>query len=173
MELQTARQAQRDYMENRVLSAHPVELVGILYEIAIDNLNKAIGHLKTGDAFARARAVTTAEEAVDELVMAIDPTVEAPFTRTLLDLYQYILQRIIRGHAQQSEQAFREALSILTTLAETWSGVKAKELDDAAAAAAPTAEEEPVRVAEPAANNPYSAYSQSPAVAAGSRGWSA
>jgi flagellin-specific chaperone FliS len=142
----------------------------------MDNLNAAIAHLKNGDAFARASAVTKAEIAVDELLLALDHSVGAPFTRTLASLYDYILQQIIQGHARKSEKAFREALSILTTLSDAWAEVKAKVLAEVpSAAATPQAmvEEAPEPVAQSEASDPGAAYRWgSPAPAALSRDWS-
>jgi flagellar secretion chaperone FliS len=123
-------QAHREYLESRVLSARPIEIVHMLYEVAIDNLNAAISFLESGDAFARARAVTKAQQAVQELMVSLDRSVEAPFTRTLADLYSYVLDCIVKGHGKKSEQAFRDALSVLQTLAGAWAQVKAEGIDD-------------------------------------------
>src|SRR5277367_1172480 len=95
---QTAQRAYKDYLESRIATAHPVEIIHLLYQVAIDNLNLAITHLKSGDAFARAKAVTKAELAVDELIIALDHSVGANFTRTLADLYGYVLRQIVAGH---------------------------------------------------------------------------
>src|SRR5580704_1791604 len=124
MDVETVQQAHRDYAESRILSAHPVEVVHMLYQVAIDNLNAAISHLRNRDHFARSYAVTKAQAAIHELILALDHSVNAPFTRTLSDLYHYSLQQITQGHGKQSEAAFREALSILTTLATAWAEVK-------------------------------------------------
>ncbi len=174
MDPKTLEQAQRRYMEGKLFSSHPAEIVHMFYQVAIDNLNAAIAHLKSGEAFARATAVSKAEEAVGELVLSLDHSVNASFTHTLAELYAYAMQRIVEGHAKQSERAFREALSILTTLADTWAEVKRRVCEemkaaDAAMDAVPeTAEPEPrARV-----NDPYAAYSQNLPVAAGSRDWS-
>jgi flagellar protein FliS len=123
-DVQALQQAHRDYAESRILSAHPVEVVHMLYQVAIDNVNAAITHLRNRDHFARSLAVTKAQSAIHELLLALDHSVNAPFTRTLSDLYHYSLQQITQGHGKQSEQAFREALSILTTLATAWAEVK-------------------------------------------------
>src|SRR6185369_7022101 len=68
-------QAQREYQESRILAAQPAELIELLYQIAIRSLKKAIGHLKSGDAMARAAEVTRAQEAVNELMAALDHSV--------------------------------------------------------------------------------------------------
>lgn len=175
MDAKTLQQAQRSYAEGQVLSAHPVELVHMLYQVAIDNLNAAIAHLKNRDAFARAYAVSKAEEAVGELVLSLDHSVNAPFTHTLGELYGYVVQRIAEGHAKQSEQAFQEAMSILATLAETWAEVKKRVCEEnriADTGNEPQPAEAPA--AEPAVqvSDRYAAYSQSLPAAVGSRDWS-
>lgn len=169
-DLQTAQRAHRDYVESKIETAHPVEIVHILYQVAIDSLNTAIAHLRSGDAFARARAVTKAELAVDELILSLDHSVGAPFTKTLSDLYGYVLQQTVTGHAKKSEQAFREALSILTTLSEGWAGVRDQICKDAPRL---QLEEDTPQTVPSTHNHPYSAYGQSPTLAAiGSRDWS-
>src|SRR5579862_7484178 len=129
-------QAYRGYMEGRILSAHPVEIVHLLYRVAIDNLNIAISCLKTGDNFGRSKAVTKAQKAVHELMFALDPAVNAPSTRNLTELYDYVQRQIIAGHTRRSEQSFEYALGVLTTLSEGWSGVRAQVLGDNQAAKA-------------------------------------
>jgi flagellar protein FliS len=117
------QQAQRDYLESRVLSAQPAELVEMLYQIAIQSLKKAIGYLKSGDALARAGEISRAQEAVNELMTALDHSVGASFTQTLASLYAYVQTQILKGHAGPSEEALQRAIGILNTLQEGWSGV--------------------------------------------------
>jgi len=117
------QQAQRQYLESRILSAQPAELVEMLYQVAIQSLRKAIGHLKSGDAMARSREVTRAQEAINELMAALDHSVGASFTQTLAALYAYVQQQVLKGHAGPSEEAFQRAIGILTTLQEGWNGV--------------------------------------------------
>ena len=118
-----APQAHLQYLENRVLSAHPAERVYLLYQVAIDSVNVALARLKDGDIFARGRAITKAHEAVDELNLALDHSVGASFTHTIAELYAYIQRQLVKGHSQKSEQALQEALSVLTTLADAWKEV--------------------------------------------------
>jgi flagellar protein FliS len=175
MDVETVQQAHRDYTESRILSAHPVEIVHMLYQVAIDNLNAAVAHLRNRDHFARSYAVTKAQSAIHELVLALDHSVNAPFTRTLSDLYHYALQQINLGHGKQSEQAFREALSILTTLSSAWAEVRKRSGDAVSpghSAPANSAEEEPAF--EPRAEyvNPYAAYGSSLSTSVLARDWS-
>ena len=172
-------QAHQTYVENQVFSAHPAERVYLLYQVAIDSVNTAIARLKDGDIFARGRAVNKAHEAVDELIMALDHSVGANFTHTLAELYDYVQRQLVKGHSQKSEDAFRQALAVLTTLTDAWrqvventcgSGLCSSELQPENPPAA--FEEVPVAAAVEV-SEPYSAYGGAPLAASISRDWSA
>jgi flagellar biosynthetic protein FliS len=164
-------QALRDYKESRVLSARPVEIVEMLYQVAIDNLRAAIRHLKTGEALERANAVSKAQEAVNELMLALDHSVGASFTHTLAALYAYVQHQVIVGHASQSEVAFEKAISILSTLLEGWVGVREKTIASELPAVEPVArpQAEPfVEASQPLSDRSGEYYQEVPA---GSRDW--
>ncbi|MEI9972857.1 MAG: flagellar protein FliS [Ignavibacteriota bacterium] len=50
------RNAHDTYLEERILSSDPVELVGMLYQAAIASIGDARRHLAEGDILARARS---------------------------------------------------------------------------------------------------------------------
>jgi flagellar secretion chaperone FliS len=168
------QQAQRDYLESRVLSAQPAELVEMLYQIAIQSLKKAIGHLKSGDALARAGEISRAQEAVNELMTALDHSVGASFTQTLASLYAYIQQQILKGHAGKSEEALQRAINLLTTLQEGWSGVctELAKANQPVTVAAPQIEPEQEQE-QPVGSGDRSGDYDQEAVPVTSRGWSA
>jgi flagellar secretion chaperone FliS len=165
-------QAYRDYIEGRILSAHPVEIVHLLYQVAIDNLKTAIACLKSGDNFARSQAVTKAQGAVYELMAALDSAASPSMCRNLAELYDYVLREIIAGHTRRSERAFEDALGILTTLAEGWSGVRTHVLgaNRAAGAESHSVPEEQAEAAPEAEINQL--YSEPPQVPEAARDWS-
>jgi flagellar protein FliS len=176
---QITPQAHQTYVENQVFSAHPAQRVYLLYQVAIESVNVAIARLKDGDIFARGRAVNKGHEAVDELILALDHSVGANFTHTLAELYDYVQRQLVKGHSQKSEEAFRQALSVLTTLTEAWqqvvertcgSGLVNSELraDNPHEAS----EEAPVAEAAVEVPQPYAAYGGAPQTPSISRDWS-
>jgi flagellar protein FliS len=168
------QQAQRDYLESRVLSAQPAELVEMLYQVAIQSLKKAIAHLKRGDALARAGEISRAQEAVNELMAALDHSVGASFTQTLASLYAYVQQQILKGHAGKSEEALQRAIEILTTLQEGWSGVCTELAKANQPVTPPTPNVEPEQPEEqPVGAGDRSGEYYQDAVPVTSRGWSA
>ncbi len=168
------QQAQRDYLKSRVLSAQPAELVEMLYQIAIQSLKKAIGHLKGGDAMARAGEISRAQEAVNELMHALDHSAGASFTQTLASLYAYVQQQILKGHAGPSEDALQRAIGILNTLQEGWAGVctELAKANQPATPSSPYVEPEQPQEQPVGAGDRSGEYYQE-AVPVPSRGWSA
>src|SRR5512141_637966 len=177
MDDQFAQQAHRDYLENRVFSAHPVERVQMLYQVAIESVNTAIARFKDGDIFARGRAVTKAHEAVDELILALDHSVGANFTHTLAELYGYVQRQLVAGHSQKSEEAFQKALSVLTTLADAWKEVVARTCGGGSSQRDSHqdlhgAAEEELTPKATTASELHAGYTGVPQVPSTSRGWS-
>jgi flagellar secretion chaperone FliS len=163
--------AQRDYLESRILSAPPVEVVHLLYQVAIDNLNAAKACLKSGDNFGRSRAVTKAQAAVYELLGALDPDATEPISRNLAELYDYVLREIIAGHTRRAEPSFENAIKVLTTLSEGWSGVRTSVLgqNQTEGESLSLPQEQPVAQPEKEISHFYTEFPRLPATA---RDWS-
>jgi flagellar biosynthetic protein FliS len=167
-------QVHREYMESRILTAQPVAIVEMLYQVALRGLDSAIRHMREGDPMARAREVTRAQEAVNELMLALDHSAGASFSKTLAALYAYVQEQTLKGHSQPSEEAFRNARSVLQTLLEGWSAAAEKLAPKEGApnpspAAVP---EEPARPAEAVSRATDRQSEYQPELPASSRDWS-
>lgn len=113
------------YIESRVLSADPVGLICLVYEHAIDSIAEARRRLAAGDIAARSQAISRAIDAVSELEGSLDHAAGGVVSRNLAELYRYIRQRLTEGNFRQKDAPLAEAESLLTTLAEAWSAVRA------------------------------------------------
>jgi flagellar protein FliS len=111
------------YLETRILSATPLELVGLLYEGAIDAVRDARHHLASGNIRERARCVTKALEIVGELASSLDRTAGGKIGDGLSALYDFIQQSLMDANFRQDDEGLRNAESLLVTLHEAWSEV--------------------------------------------------
>ena len=125
----TPAYASQEYFRTKVLTAGPLETVVMIYEVAINALTAAVEQLRNGDAMARAKSVTKAQEAVTELVAAVDHSSGASYTQTLVELYGYVFNQITMGHTQKSEVAFQNAISILRSLHEGFAEAQRRTLE--------------------------------------------
>jgi flagellar protein FliS len=114
------------YLEERILSADPLELVRVLYQEAMRAVRKARGHLAAGEITARARAITHAYRVLSELNRSLDHQRGGDLSQRLTHIYAYMMRRLIDANLQQSDGPLAEVLGLLVTLAEAWEGLKTK-----------------------------------------------
>ncbi len=116
--------AHQAYLESRVLSASPLELVRILYRLAIERLREAKRHQASGDVLARSRALTAASEVLAELTCALDLEKGGELSRRLAELYQYMQVRLLEANFRQDMALVDEVLGLLATLLEGWQQIE-------------------------------------------------
>jgi flagellar protein FliS len=117
--------AHDSYMESRVLSADPIELVKMLYQAAVSEVRDARRHLANRDIVQRARAISKANAIVTELAVSLDHEHGGEVSRGLARLYDYMGRRLIEANFQQADRPLDEVLKLLLTLAEGWEGMPA------------------------------------------------
>jgi flagellar protein FliS len=114
------------YLESKVLSAGAVELIGVLYEAALDSVRDARQHLAAKDIAARSKSICKVLDIVDLLAASLDHQTGGDISRNLASLYVYIRQRLLDANLSQTEEPLAEVSGLLTTLAEAWQGIHAE-----------------------------------------------
>ncbi|HWQ56910.1 MAG TPA: flagellar export chaperone FliS [Bryobacteraceae bacterium] len=109
------------YLEARVMSASPVELVRILYGAAQQSVREARRHLALGNTAERSREISRAVEILVELSGAVDREKGGELSGRLVELYDYMVRRLTEAHLRQEDTPLEEVLRLLATLSEAWS----------------------------------------------------
>jgi flagellar secretion chaperone FliS len=112
------------YLEQRILSAHPLELVRVLYQAAETAVRKARGHLAAGEIAERARSISQAYRVLSELNRSLDHQRGADLSRRLARMYGYMMRRLIEANFEQRDEPLAEVLGLLATLAEAWDALR-------------------------------------------------
>jgi flagellar protein FliS len=115
------------YLESRVMTADPVELISLLYQACTQSVRDARGHLAGGRIAERAREITRACAIVSELAVVLDHERGGEISRRLALLYDYIQRRLVIANLEQSDEPLAEVLGLLVTLSEGWAGVRPPE----------------------------------------------
>lgn len=113
------------YLESRVYSASPAELVCLLYKKAIEKTGVARTALAQGDIPARTAAITRVVEIVGELAQSL---VEPPGSdRTTVEmmtnlrrLYEYLIFQLSTAQNEQTAAPLDQVERVLQTLLEAW-----------------------------------------------------
>jgi flagellar protein FliS len=111
------------YLESRVLSASPLELVRLIYRGALDATHSARQHFSTGDIAERTRALNRAAGLVSELVNSLEPTADPALDQNLRRLYDYVLHQYAQAAIEQSPIHLDSADAILRSLLEAWESI--------------------------------------------------
>lgn len=114
------------YLEGRILSADPLELVRLLYQGCTDAVREARRCLSEGEVAGRSRWVSKATDILTELIASLDRQRGGEIAGRLALLYDYMQRRLLDAHLQQADQPLAEVLGLLITLGEAWSGVQAQ-----------------------------------------------
>jgi flagellar protein FliS len=119
-------------LEQQVLSADPIELVGILFDHLVASIMEARQSLLCGDRMARGRFIAKAQGLVGELSRSLDLERGGDLARTLRQLYGFVADRLVQAQTQQLEKPLIEAIETLRPLRDAW-----KELDSSRSAETP------------------------------------
>lgn len=111
------------YLETRVLSAAPIELVGILYEYATLSVQEARNALAQGDIAARSKAILKVIAILGELESSLDHEIGGEIAFNLGRLYRYMRERLTAGNLQRADEPLAEVEALLKTLGEAWQAI--------------------------------------------------
>jgi flagellar secretion chaperone FliS len=115
------------YLESRVYSATPAELVQILYEAALQSVSEALdaeaqpGLDDVARITARARGISRASSCVMELAGSLNVQAGGELGVRLAVLYEYLLHELLEATTGRDTQPLRNAQRVLSALLEGWS----------------------------------------------------
>src|SRR5579872_4107269 len=100
------------YLESRVLSADPVELIHMLYQHALLQVQSARAALAEGDIVVRSQTIAKALAIIGELEGSLDYNAGGSLSHNLARLYQYMRRRLVDGNMRQDDAPLAEAESL-------------------------------------------------------------
>ena len=125
----TTRNAADAYLENAVMTASPTKLVKMLYDKALQHLERARSELAdprrrlgipASDSLAKALAI------VAELRAALDFSHSAEVARNLDRIYDFVTQRITEANVKRTVAPADEAARALRPMKEAWDDLVAR-----------------------------------------------
>ena len=122
------------YLEHRILTASPLELVVILYEHTIRSVQDARRHLAAKEIASRATAICKAIMLISELRSSLNHEVGGEISQNLESLYKYMQKRLTDANMRQEDEPLGEVESLLQQLAEAWVEISKPRPEEAPAA---------------------------------------
>lgn len=112
------------YLETRVLSADPVDLIAMSYEFATLRVHEARSALAKGDIAGRSRAISKTIAILGELESSLDYKLGGDIAYNLGRLYRYMTERLTQANMRQEDGPLAEVESLLGTLGEAWQSIR-------------------------------------------------
>jgi flagellar protein FliS len=125
------------YLDTKVLSADPLELIHILYEHTLAMVTDARRYLAEGNIAARGHSITRALAAINELDKSLDRETGGAIAQNLAALYQYMRGRLLLANIRQQDAPLEEVETLLRTLGEAWNAIRPAAQAENSPAAAP------------------------------------
>jgi flagellar protein FliS len=108
------------YLEQKTLSASPLELVAMVYAKAISDVREARRQLAARNIELRSKAISKACDAIGELEGSLDMKAGGDLSLRLSGLYRYCLVRLLDANLHQTDEPLAEVLGLMVTLSEAW-----------------------------------------------------
>lgn len=128
------------YLESRVYTANPAELIQLLYEAALESIQQGIEAFGLGDIVGRSRAITRATSCIMELAGSLNVAAGGELGVRLAVLYEYMLHQLLEANVRQDSGPLRDCERVANSLLEGWTAALAQ-LDTPGAASAGTGSE--------------------------------
>jgi len=112
-----------NYLQQKTISATPLELVAMLYAKAVAEVREARKQLAARNIELRSKAISKACDVISELDGSLNMEAGGDFAQRLRALYRYCLVRLLDANLQQADGPLVEVLGLLATLSEGWEAI--------------------------------------------------
>ena len=108
------------YKQMAVKTAHPGQILIMLYEAAIRNVKKAITCIEQKDIAGKGQAIVKAHDIVNELMNTLNFDVGGQVARDLERLYGYMSEQLLKANLNNTKEPLESVLKSLETLLAGW-----------------------------------------------------
>lgn len=123
----------RMYKRKQIESASPGRLIVMLYDAALDNLDKAEEAI-TGEGADRFEKfhnyMMTSQNIITELTVALDMDKGGEIAKNLFRLYDFCNWRLVDGNVKKDTKAIQEVRKVLEVLKSGWEEIQDTPIPD-------------------------------------------
>ncbi len=103
--------------------ANPHQLIGMLYQGALDNLQQSLGCIERNDYEGRGRHLGRVITILGGLQSFLDHEKGGDIARNLDSLYEYMSIRLYEASSAHSKQMVEEVIALIKEIKEGWDGI--------------------------------------------------
>lgn len=116
----TAVRQLQTYKENQITTTDPGTVLLLLYQGAIDALNRATAFMAAGNMADKGKQILKANDIINQFIASLDFEVGGELAHNLDGLYRFMLDQILVANVRNDPQPIGTVVSLLTTLKSGW-----------------------------------------------------
>ena len=126
----TVRQLQA-YKETQITTTDPGTVLLLLYQGAIDALNRAAGFMAVGNMADKGKQILKANDIINQFIASLDFEVGGELAHNLEGLYRFMLEQILFANAHNEAKPLTTVVSLLTPTGKvTWAEQRGQDVVD-------------------------------------------
>lgn len=108
------------YKHNEIATADPGTVLLMLYQGAIDSINRATEHLATGNMAEKGKYILRAHDIINQFLVSLDHEVGGEVAENLDSLYHYMLNQLLVANVNNDAEPMKRVSGLLATLKQGW-----------------------------------------------------
>lgn len=116
----TSNQYLKQYQQSQIQTASPEQILIMLYDGAIQFLNKALAAMRENDIQESHNNNVAAQNIIAEFMNTLDMDIGGDVAKNLYSLYEYLHYRLVQANIHKNPAYIEEVLRHLKELKQTW-----------------------------------------------------
>lgn len=108
------------YVENQVMTANPAKLIAMLYDGAVDFIEKAKESINNNDYIKANENIKKAQDIIMELNLSLDVERGGEIAKNLRSLYNYFYRRLLEANVKKDTEILDEVKDFIKELSDVW-----------------------------------------------------
>jgi flagellar protein FliS len=115
--------ALHSYQVNDISTASQSQLILMMYDGALKAVNQSIQCMDKKDIAGQSLHILKAQDIINELSLALDMEQGGEVSKTLEQLYQFVLNQLIQANITSDKMYLESVIKVLSPLREAWSRI--------------------------------------------------
>jgi flagellar protein FliS len=110
----------QSYHANDISTASQGQLILMMYDGALQAVNQSIQCMEQKDVAGQSRFILKSQDIINELSLALDMKQGGEVSKTLEQLYQFVLNQLIQANITSDKMYLESVIKVLTPLQDAW-----------------------------------------------------
>jgi flagellar secretion chaperone FliS len=111
------------YQVNDISTSSQSQLILMMYDGALQAVNQSIQCMSQKDVAGQSQYILKAQDIINELSLALDMEQGGDVSKTLEQLYQFVLNQLIQANITSDKMYLESVIKVLSPLRDAWSRI--------------------------------------------------